>query len=103
MPYATVAGAAILLCVAAQVARPQAILENDQLRLELIGLKRWTVPMIQDSLSRYAPKDGGYLVLAKLRSQGATERGAARRFLVQIAGRDLGDDTAAWHEWLRGL
>lgn len=32
-------------------------LENDQMRLELIGLKRWTVAMIQDSLHRYAPSD----------------------------------------------
>lgn len=56
MSQATVA-AAILLCVAAQVASSQTILENDQMRLELIGLKRWTVPMIEDSLRRYAPKD----------------------------------------------
>ena len=27
------------------------------MRVELIGLKRWTLPMLQDSLSRYAPKD----------------------------------------------
>jgi hypothetical protein len=48
---------AILLCSATQGAESQAILENDQMRLELIGLKQWTVPMIQDSLRRYAPKD----------------------------------------------
>jgi hypothetical protein len=47
----------ILICAAAHVVGAQAILENDQMRLEIIGLKRWTVPMIQDSLSRYAPKD----------------------------------------------
>jgi hypothetical protein len=49
--------AALLLCVAAPGARSQNIRENDEMRVELIGLKRWTVPMIQDSLSRYAPKD----------------------------------------------
>ena len=53
----TIVAGAILLCVSAQAASAQAILENDQLRLELIGLKRWTVPMIEDSLRRYAPKD----------------------------------------------
>jgi hypothetical protein len=50
---------------------------------------------------------GGYMVLAKLlaklRSQRTAERQAAPRFLVQIAGRDLGDDAAAWEAWVRGL
>jgi hypothetical protein len=49
--------AAALMCAAAQIAGSQTILENDQLRLELIGLKRWTIPMIQDSLRRHAPND----------------------------------------------
>jgi hypothetical protein len=31
------------------------ILETPSARLELIGLKRWTLAMIQDSLARYAP------------------------------------------------
>jgi hypothetical protein len=31
------------------------ILETPTTRLELIGLKRWTLAMIQDSLARYAP------------------------------------------------
>jgi hypothetical protein len=33
------------------------ILETPTTRLELIGLKRWTLAMIQDSLARYAPGD----------------------------------------------
>jgi hypothetical protein len=33
------------------------ILETPSARLELIGLKRWTLAMIQDSLARYAPGD----------------------------------------------
>src|SRR5688572_27889998 len=56
MPQTTIA-CAILLCVATRIAAAQTILENDSLRLELIGLKRWTVPMIEDSLRRYAPTD----------------------------------------------
>jgi hypothetical protein len=35
----------------------QTTLENQDLRVELIGLKKWTVPMIQDSLAKYAPHD----------------------------------------------
>ena len=52
-----IAAATVLVCGAAHAAGAQAVLENDQMRLEIIGLKRWTVPMIQDSLRRYAPQD----------------------------------------------
>jgi hypothetical protein len=54
-------------------------------------------------LARPLLKDGGYIVLAKLSAEGMAERQAARRFLVQIAGRDLGDAPGVWHEWLHGL
>lgn len=47
-----------LLGIAASALSAQGnVLENGTLRVELIGLKRWTLPMIQDSLSRYAPND----------------------------------------------
>jgi hypothetical protein len=47
-----------MLGMAAGALRAQrAVLENDAMRVELIGLKRWTLPMLQDSLSRYAPHD----------------------------------------------
>ena len=58
---------------------------------------------VDSSLARPLLKDGGYLVLAKLGSQGMSQRQAAHRFLVQVAGRDLGDSPASWREWLRGL
>jgi hypothetical protein len=58
---------------------------------------------IDSALARPLLKDGGYLVLAKLGSQGRAERQAAHRFLVQIAGRDLGDAPGAWQEWIGGL
>ncbi len=37
---------------APSASRAQTVLQNDSLRVELIGLRRWTVPMIQDSLRR---------------------------------------------------
>jgi len=58
---------------------------------------------IDSALARPLLKDGGYIVLAKLRSQGMSERQASRRLLVQLAGRDLGDSPGAWQEWLGGL
>ena len=42
---------------AAAPAAPGPVLENARMRVELIGLRRWTVPMIQDSLRVHAPKD----------------------------------------------
>ncbi len=44
-----------LLVAAPTSLRAQAVLQNDSLRVELIGLRRWTVPMIEDSLRRHAP------------------------------------------------
>jgi hypothetical protein len=58
---------------------------------------------VDPALAQPLLKGGGYIVLAKLQSQGVVERQAARRFLVQIAGRDLGDNLGTWGEWLRGL
>src|SRR5215211_2723443 len=53
--FRAVATGAVLLCAVTKGASSQATLENDEMRLELIGLKQWTVPMIEDSLRRYAP------------------------------------------------
>lgn len=58
---------------------------------------------VDPALARSLLADNGHIVLAKLGSQGVSERQAARRFLVQAAGRDLGPDPAAWLELLRGL
>ena len=58
---------------------------------------------VEPALARPLLKDGGYLVLAKLGAQGLSERQASRRFLIQLAGRDLGDSPTAWREWLDGL
>jgi hypothetical protein len=58
---------------------------------------------VDPALARPLLAGGGHLVLAKLRSQGTEERRAARRFLVQIAGRDLGDDPDVWEGWIRDL
>lgn len=45
------------LTTAPSVGFTQAVLETPNVRVEVLGLKRWTVPMIQDSLARYAPQD----------------------------------------------
>ena len=51
--------AATLTLVHAAAARAQAssVIETPTLTIELIGLKRWTVAMIDDSLAKYSPKD----------------------------------------------
>jgi hypothetical protein len=72
------------------------VAHNDM--MELLAATR-----VDPALARPLLKGGGHLVLAKLRSQGIAEQQAARQFLVQVAGRDLGDDPAVWEEWLRRL
>lgn len=53
----------IIGMVTVAVASPVAAQQSAELRLgdgrivEVIGLRRWTIPMIQDSLARYAPTD----------------------------------------------
>jgi hypothetical protein len=47
--------------------------------------------------------DGGALVLAKVRARDAASRGVATAFLLQLSGRDFGDDAAAWQEWVSSL
>jgi hypothetical protein len=39
------------------IVEAQSTVENQRLRVELIGLKRWTIAMIQDSLAKYSPRD----------------------------------------------
>ncbi len=52
---------ALLLPAAGRAQATQGVhnetLETPEVRLELIGLKRWTLAMIRDSLARYAPGD----------------------------------------------
>ena len=54
-------------------------------------------------LARPLLAGGGRLVLAKLRASAPHQRTAARRFLVQIAGRDLGNRPERWEQWVAGL
>ena len=49
--------AAVLLLATADCLHAQAVLDTEEALVEVRGLKRWTIPMIVDSLARYAPKD----------------------------------------------
>jgi hypothetical protein len=46
---------------------------------------------------------GGAIVLAKVGALDPRARTAAHRLLTQLAGRDLGDDPAAWQRWVAAL
>ena len=46
---------------------------------------------------------GGAIVLAKVGALDPRARTAAHRVLTQLAGRDLGDDPAAWQRWVATL
>lgn len=56
-------GAATVLCLVAGAARAQNTLspvrvESDSVVVEVIGLSRWSLRMVEDSLLRYSPNDG---------------------------------------------
>jgi len=77
------------LFAAPSSARTQAVLENDSLRVELIGLRRWTVPMIQDSLARYAPESSllSHACAAALRKIGFADASATYYPVGTAGGR----------------
>ena len=81
----------------------RAILDGTNLFAHNEMMEVLAATQVDPALARPLLKDGGFIVLAKLGSQGISQRQAARRFLVQVAGRDLGDGPAAWREWLLGL
>ncbi len=73
------------------MAHTQELLETPNTRVEVLGLKRWTVPMIQDSLARYAPQDSltSHACAAILRMKLKFPDAAASYFGQDGAGREL--------------
>jgi hypothetical protein len=61
----------VAFALSASPLRAQAILETPSARIELIGLHRWTLRMVEDSLAVYSPKDAltGHACAAILRSK----------------------------------
>jgi hypothetical protein len=76
---------------AAQTVRNE-ILETPTVRLELIGLKRWTLAMIQDSLARYAPGESlaSHACAAILRGKLGFADAAAQYYPPGSQGRTKG-------------
>jgi hypothetical protein len=79
------------LATAPSVARTQEVLETPNARVEVLGLKRWTVPMIQDSLARYSPQDSltSHACAAILRMKLKFADAAASYFGRDRNGREL--------------
>ncbi|HVS60532.1 MAG TPA: hypothetical protein VHE82_07560 [Gemmatimonadaceae bacterium] len=79
------------LATAPSVGYTQEVLETPNARVEVLGLKRWTVPMIQDSLARYAPQDSltSHACAAVLRMKLKFADAAASYFGRDGAGREL--------------
>lgn len=80
-----------ILATAQSVAHAQEVLETPSTRVEVLGLKRWTVPMIQDSLARYAPQDSltSHACAAILRMKLKFADAAASYFGRDRNGREL--------------
>lgn len=79
------------LATAPSLGHTQEVLETPNARVEVLGLKRWTVPMIQDSLARYAPQDSltSHACAAVLRMKLKFADAAASYFGRDGAGREL--------------
>jgi hypothetical protein len=77
--------------IAPSVAKTQEVLETTTARVEVLGLKRWTVPMIQDSLARYAPQGSltSHACAAILRMKLKFADASATTFGRDGAGREL--------------
>lgn len=58
---------------------------------------------VSPALAASLLRGGGKLVLAKLDTESPSDRQAAHRFMVQIAGSDLGAGGTAWKDWLTRL
>ena len=80
-----------ILATAPSVAHAQEVLETPKTRVEVLGLRRWTVPMIQDSLARYAPHDSltSHACAAILRMKLKFADAAASYFGRDRNGREL--------------
>jgi hypothetical protein len=80
-----------IFAAAPSVAQPQNVLETPKTRVEVLGLKRWTVPMIQDSLARYSPEDSltSHACAAILRGKLKFPDAAASYFEPDGTGRAL--------------
>jgi hypothetical protein len=76
---------------APSISHSQNVLETAKTRVEVLGLKRWTVPMIQDSLARYAPQDSltSHACAVILRDKLKFADAAASYFERDSAGREL--------------
>lgn len=115
-PHAAVAATSqqILSAMARRALRPvdwapvlpsiRHLLQGTNVYLFAGTLEILTRTRISPSLASALLRDGaGDLLLAHLASQEDALRGPAHAFLVQLAGRDLGDDPVAWSRWIAEL
>jgi hypothetical protein len=104
----------VLLRVATkEAARPIDWVPADtSLRAILDGTSLFQLPVVIDALlaTGVGPqlaspllKNGGRALLSFVGAQHPAPRGAARRLLIALAGRDLGDDANVWKQWINSL
>ena len=79
----------------------RALLDGTDLFVHNTVLDALAATQVDPALAGTLLRGGGELVLAKLRSHDPSGAGAAHRFLVQLSGRDFGQDAAAWEHWVR--
>jgi hypothetical protein len=78
----------------------RAVLDGTNLFAHNILLEALVATRVDPALAPALLRDGGELVLAKLRSGDPSGARAAHRFLTQVSGRDFGQNAAAWRDWI---
>jgi hypothetical protein len=81
----------------------RAVLDGTNLFAHNTLLDALVATRVDPALAPVLLRDGGELVLAKLRSEDPSGAHAAQRFLTQVSGRDFGRNASAWENWLRSL
>jgi hypothetical protein len=81
----------------------RAVLDGTDLFAHNELLDALTATKVNPALASALLRGGGELILAKLSSQDPIARSAAHRFLAQVGGHDLGQNQAAWENWVRSL
>jgi hypothetical protein len=81
----------------------RAVLDGTNLFAHNTLLDALAATKVDAALAAALLREGGELVLAKLRSGDLTGARAAHRFLTQVSGRDFGQNAAAWENWIQNL
>jgi len=81
----------------------RALLDGTNMFTFIPIVKILTATKISPKLAEPLLKDGGSLLIDFLNAKRQSEKDLAHGLLVQLAGKDLGPDSAKWEAWIKSL